>query len=102
MFAGDMSNSATWTVDIIATALAACWLFAAALAIAGRLLTAHRGRTFCMWMAAVCCMAFPLGTMLGAFTLSVLNRQSVRDLFGKPTEPPRSSANAAAPTAKAA
>jgi hypothetical protein len=42
-------------------------------------------------------MVVPLGTMLGAFTLSVLNRQSVRLLFDESALPYRSAASSGEP-----
>src|SRR5678816_4322795 len=51
------------------------------LASAARFLADHRRRTFCIVVAAVTCVFFPFGTALGVFTLIVLNRNSVRELF---------------------
>jgi hypothetical protein len=67
----------------------ALFLLTIAAAIA-RFWTAHcirqrRSRTFCMIVAAITCMEFPLGTALGIFSLTVLGRASVARLFnGKP------------------
>jgi hypothetical protein len=57
------------------------WLFAALVAVAGRKLAKRRGRTFCIVVAALCCIMVPLGTILGVFTLIVLTRPSVQALF---------------------
>lgn len=60
--------------------------FAACLALAGRYLAIHRNHTFCMVMAALACMFMPFGTVLGVFTIVVLTRDSVREIFGLPRE----------------
>ena len=46
-----------------------------------RKLSKRRSHTFCMVLACVECVFLPLGTMLGIFTIIVLNRSSVRQLF---------------------
>lgn len=61
------------------------WAFAGALAYAGRCLQQHRKRRFCFVMAVISCLNAPLGTVLGVFTLVVLNRPSVIALFDTPT-----------------
>lgn len=61
--------------------------YAVCLAVAGRSLVQHRNWTFCMVMAGVSCIFMPLGTALGVFTMIVLNRPSVRALFGRPSAP---------------
>lgn len=58
---------------------------AVALLIAGLSLRSRRRRTFCTIVAGVNCLAFPLGTALGAFTLAVLSRPSVKEMFGRGT-----------------
>jgi hypothetical protein len=62
------------------------WIFAFLVFLAGRKLAAHRSRTFCIVIAALCCMMVPLGTLLGVFTLVVLSRQSVQALFDAPEQ----------------
>jgi len=62
------------------------WVFAFLVFLAGRKLASHRGRTFCIVIAALCCMMVPLGTLLGVFTLVVLSRQSVQALFDAPDQ----------------
>jgi hypothetical protein len=58
------------------------WSFAACLIVAGRSLTRHRRHTFCLVVAALCCvLCNPLGTVLGIFTIIVLLRPSVKALF---------------------
>jgi hypothetical protein len=58
------------------------WSFAACLIVAGRSLSRHKRHTFCVVVAALCCvLCNPLGTVLGVFTLVVLLRPSVKALF---------------------
>lgn len=40
-----------------------------------------RHRTFCIVMAAITCLSFPFGTILGVFSLVVLLRASTASLF---------------------
>jgi hypothetical protein len=44
-------------------------------------LRARRARTFSLVVAAINCLHIPLGTVLGVFTLIVLVRDSVRELY---------------------
>lgn len=62
-------------LTLIAWALSACILFA------GVSLAARRRYLFCLIVAAICCLSFPLGTTLGVFTLIVLSRPSVKAQF---------------------
>jgi hypothetical protein len=57
------------------------WGLAACLVAAGRFLRAGRNRVFCMIVAGFSCMQVPLGSVLGVFTLIVLSRPSVIELF---------------------
>lgn len=56
-------------------------IFAACILVAGRCLAKRRHHTFCLVIAGVECLFMPLGTVLGVFTIVVLMRDSVRDLF---------------------
>ena len=47
----------------------------------GRKWRRHEGRLFCLVMASFTCFSFPIGTVVGVFTLVVLNRPGVRALF---------------------
>lgn len=51
------------------------------IALAGRALARQRRYTFCCVMAGVACVFMPFGTALGVFTLIVLLRPGVRELF---------------------
>ena len=55
--------------------------YAVCMALAGRYLTQHRRYIFCLVMAALSCAFFPFGTVLGVFTIVVLQKDSVRQLF---------------------
>ena len=59
------------------------WTIAGLIIVSGRRLLQHRSRLFCMVMAGLMCLSFPLGTILGVFTLVVLSRPGVRQLFGE-------------------
>ncbi len=54
---------------------------AAGLVVAGRCLARHRGWTYCFIIACILCANAPVGTVLGLFTILVLLRPSVKDLF---------------------
>lgn len=55
--------------------------YAVCLVIAGRSLARHRNWVFCMVIAGISCTVMPVGTILGVFTMVVLNKPSVRALF---------------------
>lgn len=58
------------------------WAFAICLFLAGRYLASYRNHTFCLVMAGISCIFVPFGTVLGVFTILVLSRPSVKELFG--------------------
>jgi hypothetical protein len=49
--------------------------------ISGLCLRARKGRTFSLVVAGINCLYIPLGTLLGVFTIIVLLRDSVRELY---------------------
>jgi hypothetical protein len=57
------------------------WTFAVLVLIAGRCIAHRKRHTFCFVMACVECLFMPFGTVLGVFTILVLNRASAKDLF---------------------
>lgn len=57
------------------------WAMAALVLIAGRCIGRRKHYTFCFVVACVECLSVPFGTVLGVFTILVLNRQSVRMLI---------------------
>jgi len=56
--------------------------FAALIIAAGRSLANHKRYTFCLVIAVIECLFFPFGTILGAFTLILLTRPPIKQLFG--------------------
>lgn len=58
-----------------------CWGVAIAILVAGRKLSTRRNYTFCLVVAGVECLMVPIGTILGIFTIVVLMRPSVKQLF---------------------
>jgi len=60
----------------------AFWGIAYCLYLSGTYLKAHQNHTFCLVISAIICISFPLGTLLGVFTILVLARPSVKRLFG--------------------
>ena len=61
--------------------MSAFWTFAACMVTAGRFLSLRKHYMFCLVMAALACMCSPFGTVLGVFTIIVLMRESVKQLF---------------------
>jgi hypothetical protein len=49
--------------------------------LAAGFLARRRNRTFCLITAGLNCLHMPIGTLLGVFTIIVLNRDSVRAKF---------------------
>ena len=66
---------------LIGEALAAC------IVLAGRFIDRHRHYWFVFIIACLECLFFPFGVILGVFTIIVLSRRSVRQLFGIPVAP---------------
>ena len=57
------------------------WTVAALVLVAGRCIGRRKHYMFCFVTACVECLCMPFGTVLGVFTILVLNRQSVKELF---------------------
>jgi hypothetical protein len=49
--------------------------------VAGYCLHRHKARVFCLVIAGFQCTQMPLGTILGIFTILVLSRDTVQELF---------------------
>ena len=66
------------------------WTFAAFILTAGRFLARRKHYLFCLTMAGVECLFMPFGTVLGVFTIIVLIREPVKQLFAinNPLPPP--------------
>ncbi len=59
------------------------WALAIASFFAARFLVRKTHYTFVLVLAAIICLFAPIGTVLGVFTILVLVRDSVKELFGK-------------------
>ncbi|MCC6680439.1 MAG: hypothetical protein IT445_06000 [Phycisphaeraceae bacterium] len=55
--------------------------FAALILMAGRCIVRRRRYMFCLVMAGIECLFVPFGTVLGVFTIIVLMRESVKEMF---------------------
>ena len=69
-------------------------VYAVGLFFVARYLRERRKHTFCVVVAAVSCAFSPFGTVLGIFTLIVLFRPSVRELFRATEKPAETTAPA--------
>ena len=71
-----------WLFLILGTSIILLgWTFAVLLVIAGTCIARRKHYTFCFVLACVECLSVPFGTVLGVFTILVLARQSVKELF---------------------
>lgn len=61
--------------------ITAGWTLAICIVIAGRCLAKRKHYMFCLVIAAITCTFMPFGTILGVFTIIVLMRPSVKELF---------------------
>jgi hypothetical protein len=57
------------------------WTLAVFILVTGRFLARRRRYMLCFVVACVECLFMPFGTILGVFTIVVLNRDSVKNLF---------------------
>jgi hypothetical protein len=57
------------------------WVVGGLNVYSGFCLKKHKKRTFCIVIAALDCLSFPIGTTLGVFTIVVLLRDSVKALY---------------------
>jgi hypothetical protein len=60
------------------------WTLAILILKAGRAIGRRQRHTFCTVVACLSCLIMPFGTVLGVFSLVVLNRPSVKALFDRP------------------
>ncbi len=58
------------------------WSLAVAVFLVGRFLTRRTHYLYCLVVAGIECIFMPFGTVLGIFTIIVLNRPSVKASFG--------------------
>ncbi len=76
-----------WMFIVIPVIMIVSGLTAAiCMTVAGRRLNQNRSYMFCLVITGIECMFMPFGTVLGVFTIIVLMRPSVKELFGV-TEP---------------
>ncbi len=83
---GEPQTAETRLVGCFFIAFSVAWIacglaLAVCLVLAGRDLALRRRYTFCLVIAAIACAFMPFGTVLGIFTLLVLMRPSVKELF---------------------
>ena len=57
------------------------WAYAILVLIAGRCIALRKRHTYCFVVACLECLWVPFGTVLGVFTILVLSRQSLKELF---------------------
>lgn len=57
------------------------WTLAAFVVVAGRKLKRRVSRTFCLVIAGIECILMPFGTVLGVFTIMLLMKDSVKEMF---------------------
>jgi hypothetical protein len=74
-----------------ATMILIGWTISFCVFLAGRYLARQRHYVFCLVVAAILCMAFPFGTVLGVFSIIVLIRPSVKAMFERHSAEPLSS-----------
>ena len=71
-----------WFFIILAgTMITLGWGTALCMIITARKLKTRTGHTFCLVIAAIECLCFPFGTILGIFTIIVLTKESVKAQF---------------------
>ena len=71
-----------WFFILLPSVFILCgWTLAAFIIAAGRKLQRRVSRTFCLVVAGIECVLMPFGTVLGVFTIIVLMKDSVQELF---------------------
>jgi hypothetical protein len=71
------------------------WIFATFVLLTGRFLAKRKHHLFCLVMGAIECVFMPFGTVLGVFTIIVLMRESVKQLFAANKTVPATTGNLA-------
>jgi multisubunit Na+/H+ antiporter MnhC subunit len=72
----------TWIFLVIGIAITVlCIVITVCQFLTARWLSARKNKTFCMVIAGITCIYFPIGTTLGVFTFMVVTRPSVASLF---------------------
>lgn len=79
---GEMQRYVGWLFLFFGSAaITFGWAQAICTLIAGLYIKNHKCHTFCVVVAAINCMFMPFGTILGVFSLLVLLKPEVRQLF---------------------
>ncbi len=63
------------------------WLIAGLYIHGGYCLARHKRPLYCLVTACISCLFMPFGTVLGVFTIIVLQRPGVREMFGEVEAP---------------
>ena len=69
-------------VAIASFAILLGWTIGVLILVSGRFLARRVNYMFCFVIACLECIVMPFGTVLGVFTIVVLNRPSVKAVFG--------------------
>jgi hypothetical protein len=77
-------------VAVAALEILCAWTLAVCILAAGLKLVNRTGYLFCLIIAGIECIFMPLGTVLGVFTIVVLLRPGVKELFGRAEDTPPS------------
>ena len=71
-----------WGFTIVAAIfILAGWTLAGLIIAAGKRLQRHRSWMFCIVIASLECLIMPVGTVLAVFTIILLMKDSVKELF---------------------
>jgi hypothetical protein len=85
--ANEMPAALGWIfIGVAVVTMVLMWGGAIALIVAGRKLASRSGYLYCLVVAGMECIFFPFGTVLGVFTIIVLMRPAVKELFGVPAK----------------
>ena len=82
MFGNLFKNTLFCAFEVV-QALLLGWLFAVTTAWSGHCIQQRRHRLFSIAIGALNCLSIPFGTLLGVFTIMVLERASVRELYAR-------------------
>ena len=68
---------------IAAAFILAGWTVAICTVISGRMIAKRQHRMFSFVVGAILCLFMPFGTILGIFTIILLNKDSVKEVYAK-------------------
>ena len=81
--AADVPRIVGWILIVIAAILILVfWVLAFVIFLSGRNFRRRQRYMFCMVVAGISCLLIPYGTVLGVFTIIILMRPSVKQIFG--------------------